>query len=83
MPRSVDIRSKITLAGAIVLLVLCALPAAAQDKVDLRGRVVEMGTARPLAGAEVVLPALDRFALTNAEGAFAIGAVDYQWRRKT
>ncbi len=49
---------------------LWASPAAAQDKVDLRGRVVEMGTGRPLVGAEVGLPALDRWMVADENGAF-------------
>lgn len=61
-------------AAPFALFALALLPAllSAQDRVELRGRVVEMGTARPLAGAEVHLPAADRSALANEDGAFVI-----------
>jgi hypothetical protein len=49
--------------------------AAAQTKIELSGKVVEMGTSRPLAGAEVVLPDLDRYVLTNENGDFVVGAI--------
>lgn len=57
------------------LLLLCPATVSAQEKVELKGLVVEMGTSRPLAGAEVGLPALDRWTLTDREGAFAIGGL--------
>lgn len=54
------------------LALLIPAPTHAQAKVDLKGRVVEMGTARPLAGAEVVLPSIGREVVSNAEGAFVV-----------
>jgi len=50
-------------------------PAVAQSKVELRGKVTEMGTSRPLAGAEVVLRDLDRYVLTSENGDFVMGGL--------
>ncbi len=55
--------------------------AQAQTKTDLKGKVVEMGSARPLVGAEVALPDLDKWALTNQDGDFKItGLVPGRYR---
>lgn len=58
--------------GIFAALLGVGLPSAlvAQDEFDVRGQVVEMGTAGPLAGAEVVLPSLERWLVTDGEGRF-------------
>ncbi|HEX6315748.1 MAG TPA: carboxypeptidase-like regulatory domain-containing protein [Gemmatimonadaceae bacterium] len=70
-------RSRVFRAGPVLSLftafaLLAPAPSSAQDRIDLRGRVVEMGSARPLGGAEILLPALDRWAISNEDGAFVI-----------
>jgi hypothetical protein len=64
--------------SAGLLFVALAIPssvAEAQDRVELRGRIVEMGSSRPLAAAEVFLPDEDRFVLSNENGDFEIGGL--------
>jgi hypothetical protein len=58
----------------VPVLLLVALPVAArQETGELRGQIVEMGTSRPLAGAEIGLPALKRWTLTEQDGTFRLG----------
>lgn len=59
----------------LLLLSADVLTAAAQPTQQLTGRVVDADTERPLAGATVSLPDLDRGTLTNAEGRYTFDRV--------
>lgn len=65
--------ASLVLAASVLILPVSAV---AQSKTELRGKVIEMGTSRPLAGAEVVLPDLDRYVLTNENGDFVMGGLE-------
>jgi hypothetical protein len=57
----------------LIALVLAFMPASGQaQQGEVKGRVVEMGTGRPLVGAEVFFPTVDRWVLTNEAGDFHI-----------
>ena len=45
---------------------------AAQTQGSIRGKVVELGSRRPLAGVQIAIPALKRGGVTNAAGEFLI-----------
>jgi TonB-linked SusC/RagA family outer membrane protein len=55
-----------------VLLALSTAPLAAQATGTVRGRVVEAGAQRPLAGAQVSVPGTGRGGLTDASGSFVL-----------
>lgn len=66
------IRAAALLAASAVLLGMAAGPLAAQEGGSVRGRVIEAGTQRPLAGVQVVV-ANSRFGTTtNAAGEYVI-----------
>jgi TonB-dependent starch-binding outer membrane protein SusC len=60
--------------AAAALIALASLPAtlAAQERGSIVGRVVEQGTTRPIAGAEVAVTTVPTSVLTDAEGRFTI-----------
>ncbi|HEY0018485.1 MAG TPA: TonB-dependent receptor [Longimicrobium sp.] len=62
--------------GAILLFLLCALPAAAQRPGEIAGRVVEAGTAAPVEAAAVEVPALGVRAWTDGAGRFRFRGVE-------
>ena len=65
-------------AAALALTAVCALfPArtAAQDAGRIIGRVIEADGVTGVAGAQVMVPELDRGTITGADGSFAIGGV--------
>lgn len=66
--------SRRTRIAGLAAALFALLPAAvqAQKPGELAGRVVEMGSGRPLAGAEVYLPDLDRWVVTNEAGDFRV-----------
>lgn len=59
------------LPGALLLLAL-ALPVSAQDRVVLRGYIVDAEGSERVAGAQVMSPLSERVALTDTLGAFEI-----------
>jgi TonB-linked SusC/RagA family outer membrane protein len=58
--------------AALACLALSAAPAVAQDTGSIRGRVVEAATGRPLGGAQVSVPAIQRGSVANAAGEFLL-----------
>lgn len=69
-------RPPVALFFTVVLITLtAATPVTAQTTDALRGRIVEMGTSRPLAGAEIGLPDLRIWALAEMDGRFSIPGV--------
>ncbi len=57
---------------AFALLLGCAAQSSAQTVGTIRGRVVEAGTQRPLAGAQITALGTGRGALSNARGEYTI-----------
>lgn len=62
-------------AGVLAVLAGSGLPAAAQQASSVLGRVVEVGTERPLSGVEVSIPQVGVTTITDAEGNFTIDDV--------
>ena len=67
------VRRRLLVLAAFTFLPLAAAPPArAQEGGTLRGSVVSQATMRPLAGAQVFLPASGRGTVSNAGGQFLI-----------
>lgn len=58
--------------SVLFLAMTAAPPAHAQVPGELKGKVVEMGTGRPLIGADIYIPEVDRWTVTNDAGDFRI-----------
>jgi hypothetical protein len=64
-----------SLAAAVLLAAFAAPPAAAQERVDLSGRVLDGTTEAPVAGAEIRIPSLRVGAVADREGRFVLGRI--------
>ncbi len=72
MQRTTYFRSMLVVAAVLALLGVETLPAAAQATGSIRGRVVEVGSQRPLNAVQVSVIGTNRGALTNAAGEYML-----------